>query len=60
MKKRIPTLQSDEEAEAFVEEADLSTYDLSGRGPCSLSLPGKWPASICGYLLRLENIGTSA
>ena len=29
MKKTIPTFQSDEEAEKFVETADLSEYDLS-------------------------------
>ena len=30
MKKTIPTFQSDEEAEKFVDTADLSEYDLSG------------------------------
>jgi predicted DNA binding CopG/RHH family protein len=30
MKKTIPTFETDEEAEAFVAEADLSDYDLSG------------------------------
>jgi predicted DNA binding CopG/RHH family protein len=30
MKKKIPTLSSDAAAEKFVDEADLSTYDLSG------------------------------
>jgi hypothetical protein len=30
MKKRIPTFKSDRAAEAFVEKADLSQYDLSG------------------------------
>ncbi len=30
MKKRIPTFKSDEEAEEFVANADLSEYDLSG------------------------------
>ncbi len=29
MKKKIPTFESDEEAERFVEEADLTEYDLS-------------------------------
>ncbi|WP_293856528.1 CopG family antitoxin [uncultured Alsobacter sp.] len=29
MKKRIPDFKTDEEAEAFVEEADLSQYDFS-------------------------------
>jgi predicted DNA binding CopG/RHH family protein len=30
MKKPLPTLLSDEEAEKFVAEADLTGYDLSG------------------------------
>ena len=30
MKKQLPTLRSDEEAEAFVANADLTDYDLSG------------------------------
>ncbi len=30
MKKTIPTFQTDEEAEMFVDTADLSEYDLSG------------------------------
>ena len=30
MKKKIPTFKSDRAAEAFVERADLSQYDLSG------------------------------
>ena len=30
MKKTIPTFQSDEEAEKFVDAADLSEYNLSG------------------------------
>src|SRR4051794_1138017 len=30
MKKKIPTFHSDEEAEHFVDTADLSEYDLSG------------------------------
>jgi predicted DNA binding CopG/RHH family protein len=29
-KKKLPELKSDEEAEEFVAEADLTTYDLSG------------------------------
>ncbi len=33
MKKRIPTFKSDEEAERFIESADLSEYDLSGVKP---------------------------
>ncbi|MGP9813899.1 BrnA antitoxin family protein [Rhodopseudomonas sp. NSM] len=30
MKKKLPKLESDEEAEAFVANADLTDYDLSG------------------------------
>lgn len=30
MKKKLPKLESDAEAEAFVADADLSDYDLSG------------------------------
>jgi predicted DNA binding CopG/RHH family protein len=33
MKKRIPTFKSDKEAEAFVDTADLTEYDLSGAKP---------------------------
>lgn len=32
-KKPLPTLDSDEAAERFVDEADLSEYDLSGARP---------------------------
>jgi len=30
MKKKLPKLKSDAEAEAFVAEADLTDYDMSG------------------------------
>ena len=33
MKKKIPTFKTDEEAERFVDTADLSRYDLSGLKP---------------------------
>ncbi len=33
MKQTLPTLTTDEEAEAFLETADLSEYDLSGMKP---------------------------
>ena len=33
MKKKIPTFKSDREAEAFVDTADLTKYDLSGAKP---------------------------
>jgi predicted DNA binding CopG/RHH family protein len=33
MKKKIPNFRTDEEAERFVETADLSQYDLCGLKP---------------------------
>jgi predicted DNA binding CopG/RHH family protein len=30
MKKKLPTLKSDKDAEGFIENADLTEYDLSG------------------------------
>jgi len=33
MKKKIPAFKSDEEAERFIDTADLSDYDLSGLKP---------------------------
>lgn len=33
MKKKIPDFKTDAEAEAFVDRADLSEYDLSGFKP---------------------------
>ena len=33
MSKKLPTLTSDEEAEAFLDSADLSEYDLSEMKP---------------------------
>ena len=33
MKKKFPDFKSDNEAEAFVESADLSEYDFSGMVP---------------------------
>jgi len=33
MKKKIPTLRTDREAEAFVARADLTEYDLSDAKP---------------------------
>ena len=33
MSKKLPTLRSDEEAEAFLDAADLSEYDLSEMQP---------------------------
>ena len=33
MKKKIPTFKTDQEAERFVDTADLSDYDLSGVEP---------------------------
>jgi hypothetical protein len=33
MKKKLPVLKTDEEAEAFVATADLTQYDLSDMRP---------------------------
>lgn len=41
MKKPLPALQTDEDAEAFVAEADLTQYDLSGLKPVSFEFQPK-------------------
>jgi predicted DNA binding CopG/RHH family protein len=41
MKKKLPTLKSDAEAEAFVAHADLSQYDLTGMVPVRFELKRK-------------------
>ena len=41
MKKTIPTFRTDEEAERFVETADLSEYDLSGAKPVQFEFEKK-------------------
>jgi predicted DNA binding CopG/RHH family protein len=41
MKGRIPSFRSDEEAEAFVAEADLTDYDLSGAKAVQFELQPK-------------------
>ena len=41
MKKKIPTFKSDEEAEVFVETADLTEYDLSGAKPVKFEFEKK-------------------
>jgi predicted DNA binding CopG/RHH family protein len=41
MKKKLPTLRSDDEAEAFVAKADLTQYDLSGMVPMRFELRPK-------------------
>jgi predicted DNA binding CopG/RHH family protein len=41
MKKKLPTLTSDEEAEAFVANADLAEYDLSEMVPMRFELKPK-------------------
>jgi predicted DNA binding CopG/RHH family protein len=41
MKKKLPRLTSDAEAEAFVETADLSKYDLSEMVPMRFELRRK-------------------
>ncbi len=41
MKKRFPDFKTDDEAEAFVETADLSEYDFSGMVPVRFELKRK-------------------
>lgn len=41
MKKKIPAFQSDEDAERFVETADLSEYDLSDFKPVRFNIEAK-------------------
>ena len=41
MSKTIPTFKSDEEAEAFIDTADLSDYDLSGFKPARFEFEAK-------------------
>jgi predicted DNA binding CopG/RHH family protein len=41
MKKKIPSFKTDEEAERFVETADLSQYDLSGLKPVQFEFEKK-------------------
>ena len=41
MKKKIPPLRTDEEAERFVETADLSEYDLSEFRPVQFEFQAK-------------------
>jgi predicted DNA binding CopG/RHH family protein len=39
--EKIPSLRSDEEAEKFVDTADLSQYDLSGFTPMRFEIARK-------------------
>ncbi|MCK9394280.1 MAG: BrnA antitoxin family protein [Methylobacter sp.] len=41
MKKRFPKLRTDKAAETFVDEADLTQYDLSGMKPVSFEFQPK-------------------
>jgi predicted DNA binding CopG/RHH family protein len=41
MKKPLPKLQTDDEAERFVAEADLTEYDLSGLRPVQFEFQPK-------------------
>ena len=41
MKKKLPVLTSDEDAERFVETADLTEYDLSGFKPANFEFGPK-------------------
>lgn len=41
MRKKIPTFETDEEAERFVDTADLTQYDLSGAKPVQFEFERK-------------------
>ncbi len=41
MKSKIPTFTTDEEAERFVDTADLSEYDLTGFRPVTFEFQSK-------------------
>jgi predicted DNA binding CopG/RHH family protein len=41
MKRKIPSFKSDDEAERFVDSADLSEYDLSGLTPARFEFEKK-------------------
>ncbi|NTU45831.1 MAG: hypothetical protein HGA99_10030 [Chlorobiaceae bacterium] len=41
MKKKFPDFKTDDEAEAFVDTADLSVYDFSGMVPMRFELKRK-------------------
>jgi len=41
MKKKFPKLKTDKAAETFVDEADLTRYDLSGMKPVSFEFQPK-------------------
>ena len=41
MKKKIPTFKSDRAAAAFVDQADLTQYDLSGARPTRFEIKPK-------------------
>jgi predicted DNA binding CopG/RHH family protein len=41
MKKKLPKLNDDQEAEAFVAESDLTDYDLSGMRPAQFEFQPK-------------------
>ena len=41
MKRKLPRFKSDKEAEKFVEEADLTGYDLSGMRPIHFEFQAK-------------------
>jgi predicted DNA binding CopG/RHH family protein len=41
MKKKIPTFKTDKEAEAFVDKADLTEYNLAGAKPVQFEFEKK-------------------
>ncbi len=49
MKKKIPTFETDREAERFVDTADLSDYDLAGAEPVWFEFEKRAHGSICAF-----------
>ncbi len=52
MKKKIPSFKTDEEAEHFVDTADLSEYDLSDFKPVRLNSRRRQRSSTCACRAR--------
>jgi hypothetical protein len=52
MSKKFPDLRSDEGADAWLQSADLSEYDLSGMKKVRFELRAKTRRSACACLPR--------
>ena len=60
MKRPLPTLTSDEDAERFVDEADLSDYDLSKLQPTRFEFAGPTPVRLKPDVLELATRSAAA